>query len=101
MAARPVRFGHYLAYGSNDFLGAGAMSIIGFWILFFYTTFCGLTAVQAAAIFTTARLLDAFFSPVIAFSSARSAARPLPKYQFGSGWARFWLALPTTSTREI
>ena len=36
-------FGHYLAYGSNDFLGAGAMSIIGFWILFFYTTFCGLT----------------------------------------------------------
>ena len=26
MAARQVRFGHYLAYGSNDFLGAGAMS---------------------------------------------------------------------------
>ena len=24
--ARKVRFGHYLAYGSNDFLGAGAMS---------------------------------------------------------------------------
>ena len=69
MAARQVRFGHYLAYGSNDFLGAGAMSIIGFWILFFYTTFCGLTAVQAAAIFTTARLLDAFFSPVIGYIS--------------------------------
>ena len=44
MAARQVRFGHYLAYGSNDFLGAGAMSIISAWILFFYTTFCGLTA---------------------------------------------------------
>jgi oligogalacturonide transporter len=69
VAARQVRFGHYLAYGSNDFLGAGAMSIIGFWILFFYTTFCGLTAVQAAAIFTTARLLDAFFSPVIGYIS--------------------------------
>ncbi len=69
MAARQVKFGHYLAYGSNDFLGAGAMSIIGFWILFFYTTFCGLTAVQAAAIFTTARLLDAFFSPVIGYIS--------------------------------
>ena len=33
----------------------------------------------------------------MAFSSARSAARPLPRYQAGSGWARFWLALPTTS----
>src|SRR5688572_26766592 len=69
MAARQVRFGHYLAYGSNDFLGAGAMSIIGFWVLFFYTTFCGLTAVQAAIIFTTARLLDAFFSPIIGYIS--------------------------------
>ena len=49
-ATRQVKFGHYLAYGSNDFLGAGAMSIIGFWILFFYTTFCGLSAAQAATI---------------------------------------------------
>ena len=69
MAARQVRFGHYLAYGSNDFLGAGAMSIIGFWILFFYTTFCGLSAAQAGIIFVVARLLDAFFSPVIGYIS--------------------------------
>jgi oligogalacturonide transporter len=69
MAARQVRFGHYLAYGSNDFLGAGAMSIIGFWILFFYTTFCGLTAAEAGIIFVVARLLDAFFSPVIGYIS--------------------------------
>ena len=69
MPARQVHFGHYLAYGSNDFLGAGAMSIIGFWILFFYTTFCGLSATQATIIFATARLLDAFFSPVIGYIS--------------------------------
>jgi len=68
-ATRQVKFGHYLAYGSNDFLGAGAMSIIGFWILFFYTTFCGLSAAQAATIFVVARLLDAFFSPVIGYIS--------------------------------
>jgi oligogalacturonide transporter len=67
--ARKVHFGHYLAYGSNDFLGAGAMSIIGFWILFFYTTFCGLTAAEAGIIFVVARLLDAFFSPVIGYIS--------------------------------
>jgi oligogalacturonide transporter len=67
--ARKIHFGHYLAYGSNDFLGAGAMSIIGFWILFFYTTFCGLTAAEAGIIFVVARLLDAFFSPVIGYIS--------------------------------
>ena len=67
--ARKVHFGHYLAYGSNDFLGAGAMSIIGTWILFFYTTFCGLTAAEAGIIFVAARLLDAFFSPVIGYIS--------------------------------
>jgi len=69
MSTRQVKFGHYLAYGSNDFLGAGAMSIIGFWILFFYTTFCGLTAAEAGIIFVVARLLDAFFSPVIGYIS--------------------------------
>jgi oligogalacturonide transporter len=69
MSTRTVRFGHYLAYGSNDFLGAGAMSVISGWILFFYTTFCGLTAIQAAAIFAIARLLDAVASPLIGFVS--------------------------------
>jgi oligogalacturonide transporter len=69
MPSRTVRFGHYLAYGSNDFLGAGAMAVISGWILFFYTTFCGLTAVQAATIFATARLLDAIASPLIGFIS--------------------------------
>lgn len=69
MTARTVRFGHYLAYGSNDFLGAGAMAVISGWILFFYTTFCGLTAVQATAIFAIARLFDAVASPLIGFLS--------------------------------
>jgi len=69
MAARTVRFGHYLAYGSNDFLGAGAMAVISGWILFFYTTFCGLTAVQAAAIFAIARMFDAVASPLIGYLS--------------------------------
>jgi oligogalacturonide transporter len=69
MATRPVRLGHYLAYGSNDFLGAGAMAVISGWILFFYTTFCDLTPVQAATIFAVARLLDAVASPLIGFIS--------------------------------
>src|SRR3954467_2677095 len=69
MPVRQVRPGHLVAYGSNDFLGAGAMSIITAWILFFYTTYCGLTAAEAGLIFVAARLLDAFFSPVIGYLS--------------------------------
>jgi len=69
MSTRQVRAGHLVAYGSNDFLGAGAMSIITAWILFFYTTYCGLTAAEAGLIFVAARLLDAFFSPVIGYVS--------------------------------
>lgn len=66
---RQIRFVNYAAYGSGDFLGAGAMAVISGWILFFYTTFAGLTAVQAAAIFAIARLLDAVFSPLIGYLS--------------------------------
>ena len=66
---RPVRFRNYLAYGSNDFLGAGAMALISGWILFFFTTFCGLTPVEAASIFAIARIFDAVASPLIGFAS--------------------------------
>jgi oligogalacturonide transporter len=69
MPARQVKLGNFIAYGSNDFLGAGAMSIITAWIIFFYTTYCGLTAAEAGIIFVAARLLDAFFSPVIGYIS--------------------------------
>jgi oligogalacturonide transporter len=69
MAARQVGLGNYIAYGSNDFLGAGAMSIIGLWVAFFYTTYCGLTVAEAGLIVVAARLLDAFFSPLIGYIS--------------------------------
>jgi len=63
--ARPVRFINYLAYGSNDFLGAGSMAVVSGWVLIFYTQICGLSAGEAAAIFAIARILDAFTSPFI------------------------------------
>jgi oligogalacturonide transporter len=69
--ARKVHFGHYLAYGSNDVLGAGVMFVMSAWTLYFFTTFCGLTASEAGLIFISARLLDAFFSPVIGYVSDR------------------------------
>ncbi|MEP9402306.1 MFS transporter [Sphingomonas silueang] len=68
-AKRPVRLINYLAYGSNDVLGAGSMAVISGWVLIFYTQFCGLTAGQAALIFAVARILDAIASPVIGYVS--------------------------------
>ena len=69
IAARPVRLHNYLAYGSNDVLGAGSMAVISGWVLIFYTQFCGLSAGQAATIFAVARILDAFASPMIGYIS--------------------------------
>ncbi|MET0497027.1 MAG: MFS transporter [Steroidobacteraceae bacterium] len=93
MSARTVRLGHYLAYGSNDFLGAGAMAVISGWILFFYTTFCGLTPVQAAAIFAIARLLDAVASPLIGYVSDHFHRTRLGK-RFGRRRFFVLLAIP-------
>jgi oligogalacturonide transporter len=68
-AKRPVRLINYLAYGSNDVLGAGSMAVISGWVLIFYTQFCGLSAGQAAMIFAVARILDAVASPLIGYVS--------------------------------
>jgi oligogalacturonide transporter len=65
MPQREIKPINYLAYGLNDVLGAGSMAVISGWILFFYTTFCGLSAVLAASIFAIARILDAVASPLI------------------------------------
>lgn len=67
--ARPVRWYNMIAYGLNDILGGGSMTVIGTWILFFYTTFCGLSVAEAAMIFGVARILDAVASPLVGHMS--------------------------------
>jgi oligogalacturonide transporter len=62
---RVVKPSTHLAYGATDMFGSGAMAVIGSWVLFFYTTFCGLTALEAASIFGIARILDAVSGTVI------------------------------------
>jgi oligogalacturonide transporter len=79
---RPVRPINYLAYGSNDVLGAGSMAVISGWVLFFYTTFCGLDAWQAGLIFLVARVLDAIASPIIGHISDNMGQTPLGR-RFG------------------
>jgi oligogalacturonide transporter len=74
---RTVRPYHYLTYGVADVFGAGSMAVIAGWILFFYSTFCGLTTVQASGIFAIARLLDAVWSPLLGhISDSIGTTRP-------------------------
>jgi oligogalacturonide transporter len=93
MTTRQVRLGHYLAYGSNDVLGAGVMFVMSAWTLFFFTTFCGLTAGEAGYIYISARLLDAFFSPVIGYVSDRFHRTRLGR-RFGRRRFFILLAIP-------
>ncbi|WP_315073616.1 MFS transporter [uncultured Clostridium sp.] len=62
-----IRFINYFSYGMNDFIGAGAFALTSAWLLYFYTTFCGLTPIQASSIFALARIVDAVASPTMGF----------------------------------
>lgn len=90
MAARNVRPIHYVAYGLGDILGAGSMAVVAGWVLFFYSTFCGLSAFQASAIFAISRLLDAVWSPTIGHLSDSLGGTALGR-RFGR--RRFFLLL--------
>lgn len=76
MKTRKIGLVNYFAYGSGDFLGAGTTALTAAWLLYFYTTFCGLTPIEATFIFATARVLDAVVSPLMGFLTDN----------FGSTW---------------
>ena len=59
---RRVGYGVALGYGITDLFGGGAFAIIGTWLLFFYTTYCGLSVIEAGSIFAIARVIDALLS---------------------------------------
>lgn len=51
-----------IGYGLTDIMGGGAFTVIGAWLLFFYTTFVGLSPLEAASIVAIARIVDAIVS---------------------------------------
>lgn len=83
----------YVAYGAADMFGSGAMAVINSWVLFFYTSFCGLTALQATAIFGIARILDAVSGTVIGHWSDVIGATWIGR-RFGRRRAFLLLSLP-------
>ncbi len=69
MTGRTISLKHTLSYGSANLLGSGALAIASAWLLYFYTTFCGLTVVEAATIFAVANIVDALSNPIIGYIS--------------------------------
>jgi oligogalacturonide transporter len=68
-AMRKPTWVNYWGWGSGDMLGAGAQAVITGWLFYFFTTFCGLTAVEAGLILGLPRLLEAITCPLIGYVS--------------------------------
>ncbi|MEL4015876.1 MFS transporter [Dryocola clanedunensis] len=87
---RRVGYGTAIGYGVTDLFGGGAFAIIGTWLLFFYTTYCGLSVIEAGSIFAIARVIDAILSPIMGYITDNFANTWLGK-KFGR--RRFFLLL--------
>ncbi|WP_392563539.1 MFS transporter [Orbus wheelerorum] len=55
------------SYGSGNLIGSGALAISAAWLLYFYTTFCGLSVFEATLIFSIATYLDVILNPLMGF----------------------------------
>lgn len=66
---RKVTLKNVIGYASINFLGSGAQALISAWLMFFYTTVCGISPVKAGLIFTFARIVDAVINPIVGFIS--------------------------------
>lgn len=64
---KTISLRHQLAYGGGNLLGSGALAISGAWLLYFYTTFCGLTLIEASFIFSVASIIDAISNPLMGY----------------------------------
>ncbi|MDS0524210.1 MFS transporter [Clostridium sp. SHJSY1] len=51
-----------LGYGLTDVMGGSSGMLIGAYLMYFYTTFVGLSAMEAAAIFASSKLIDSVVS---------------------------------------
>ena len=68
-AHREPRWYNYWGWGSGDLLGAGAQAVVTGWLLYFFTTFCHLSAAEAGLILGLPRLLEAITCPLIGYVS--------------------------------
>ena len=68
-ADRKTGLVNYWGWGSGDLVGAGITAVTSVWLIYFYTTFCGLSAGAAGSLFAISRFFDAFTCPLIGYIS--------------------------------
>lgn len=56
-----------IAWGSGDIFGSGSGTIIGLWMLYFFTQVAGLSPVEAGLIFAIGKFWDAITDPIVAY----------------------------------
>ena len=69
MSNKKVRLSNMFAYGSGDFFGGGAFTILGLWLMYFYTNVAGLSAAEAGLVVAIGRGLDVFADPIMGYIS--------------------------------
>ncbi|MCO7124723.1 MFS transporter [Sporolactobacillus shoreicorticis] len=87
---RQIKWRNIIGYGAADVFGNGALAVVSTWMLFFYTTFCGLSPIEAGSILAIARVVDSFISPVMGNITDHFGSTRLGK-RFGR--RRFFLLL--------
>lgn len=69
MTKRKVTWLNVFGYACINFLGSGAQALVSAWLMLFYTSMCGIDAVQAGLIFSVTRLIDAVGNPIMGYIS--------------------------------
>ncbi len=79
---RKVRWRNVIGYGAADLFGNGALTVASTWMLFFYTSFGGLSPVLGGTILAIARVADSFISPLMGYLTDHFGATKLGR-KFG------------------
>lgn len=62
---RKVNLKTALGFGLTDFMGGGGQAVIGAWLLFFYTSYCNLSATQSALIMSAGQIVSGICGLII------------------------------------
>lgn len=62
---RKVGMGTSIAFGCTDMMGGGYGALVGAYLMFFFTTFCNLSALEAGSIIGLAKVVDSITSIIM------------------------------------
>ncbi|POT59656.1 MFS transporter [Citrobacter amalonaticus] len=97
---RDIKLHNYVCYGLADVIGSGAFTLVSAWLLFFLTTFCGLTPIEAGSLFAVARIVDVIMCPLMGYISDNFHKTRLGR-RFGRRRFFLLLSIPLVSVYSL